>query len=223
MKAAVVTFPGSNCDDDTFDTLSRLVGFETKRVWHKDSVSFADFQLVVLPGGFSYGDYLRCGAIAALSPVMQGVKEFAEQGGLVLGICNGFQILCESRLLPGSLTLNEGRGFICRDTTLKTQASRAPWTSQMKAGENVRFPIAHGDGRYWIDDEGLAKLKEKQQILFTYTENPNGSTADIAGICNERGNVFGLMPHPERATEFRGQDGKKLWSAITQALQGART
>lgn len=222
MRAAVVTFPGSNCDDDTVDTLSRLAGFETERVWHKDVVSFSDYQLVVLPGGFSYGDYLRCGAMAALSPVMQGVKEFAGSGGLVLGICNGFQILCESRLLPGSLTLNEGRNFICRDTTLKTAASRAPWTSEMKEGEAIEFPIAHGDGRYWIDPGGLESLQKNNQILFTYAQNPNGSTGDIAGICNEKGNVFGLMPHPERATEFRSQDGKKLWAAITRALQGAQ-
>jgi phosphoribosylformylglycinamidine synthase len=222
MRAAVITFPGSNCDDDAVDTLSRLAGFQTDRVWHKEPASFDGYDLVVLPGGFSYGDYLRCGAIAALSPVMEGVKAFAESGGFVLGICNGFQILCESRLLPGSLTMNEGRNFICQDTLLKTAACRAPWTSEMQEGENVNFPIAHGDGRYWIDAEGLARLQKNRQILFTYAQNPNGSTADIAGICNEEGNVFGLMPHPERATELRSQDGKKLWASVAKAVQGIR-
>lgn len=221
MRAAVVTFPGSNCDDDTVYALNRFAGFQTDRIWHKERPSLGEHQLVVLPGGFSYGDYLRCGAIASLSPVMQSVKEFADRGGLVLGICNGFQILCESRLLPGTLTMNETQSFICRDVDLVTTAARAPWTSAMKDSETVRFPIAHGDGRSWIDEEGLARLQSGRQILFTYKQNPNGSTADIAGICNEKGNVFGLMPHPERATELRGQHGMKLWNSITQALKGA--
>lgn len=230
MKAAVVTFPGSNCDDDAFDTLSRLSGFQTQRVWHKDRVSFAGVELVVLPGGFSYGDYLRCGAMAALSPVMEGVKEFAANGGLVIGICNGFQILCESRLLPGTLTFNETQKFICKDVFLRVEQTIAPWTGLMKAGEIVSYPIAHGDGRYWIDETGLADIEKNGQVLLRYCNaqgqvakehNPNGSVANIAGIRNARGNVFGLMPHPERATEHRSRDGVKLWQSIQTALQGA--
>lgn len=222
MRAAVVTFPGSNCDDDAVYALSRLAGFETQRVWHKDSSAFDGVDLVVLPGGFSYGDYLRCGAIASLSTVMESVKAHAERGGLVLGICNGFQILCETRLLPGTLAMNEKQKFVCADAPLKTVNSRSPWTSEMKEGETVVFPIAHGDGRYWIDDAGLESLKTHKQILFTYTHNPNGSTADIAGICNEKGNVFGLMPHPERATDLRSQHGMKLWKSVAAAVK-ART
>jgi phosphoribosylformylglycinamidine synthase subunit PurQ / glutaminase len=220
MKAAVITFPGSNCEDDAFDTLSRVVGIATDRVWHKDSFDFSSHDLVVLPGGFSYGDYLRCGAMASLSPVMQQVRAFAEKGGFVVGICNGFQILCEAKLLPGALTLNEGKRFICRDVELKTQAVRSPWTSLLKEGEQVSFPIAHGDGRYWIDEAGLTALRNNRQILFTYSNNPNGSVADIAGVCNEAGNVFGLMPHPERATELGSRDGKKLWRAVIEAVEG---
>jgi len=219
MKAAVVTFPGSNCDDDAVYALSKFAGFETNSVWHKERPSFGEHQLVVLPGGFSYGDYLRCGAVASLAPVMQSVKEYAERGGLVLGICNGFQILCESGLLPGALTFNESQKFICKDVALKTTNVRAPWTSEMKVGEQVEWPIAHGDGRYWTDPDGLAKLQANKQVLFTYSQNPNGSVGDIAGICNERGNVFGLMPHPERATEFRSQHGMKLWKSITTSLK----
>ncbi len=214
MNTAVVTFPGSNCDDDARDTLARVMECSVKAVWHKDRLSFSDFDLVVLPGGFSYGDYLRCGAMASLSPVMEGIKEFAAKGGRVLGICNGFQILCEAGLLPGALTINAGQKFICKDVSLKVENSVAPWTCEWKVAEKAVFPIAHGDGRYWIDEAGLAKLKSQNQILFTYLENPNGSTGDIAGIRNEQGNVFGLMPHPERASELRSRDGLKLWKSI---------
>lgn len=217
MNAAVVSFPGSNCDEDAFDTLSRRLGVPTTRVWHKETNDFAGVDLVVLPGGFSYGDYLRCGAMAALSPIMQSVSSFADRGGFVLGICNGFQILCEAKLLPGALTLNESRRFICREVELKTRFVRAPWNSVLNPGETVHLPIAHGDGRYWIDPAGLEALEQNQQILFTYEDNPNGSVAGIAGICNERGNVFGLMPHPERAVE----QGKKIWDSVLQSVRSA--
>ncbi len=219
MKAAVVTFPGSNCDDDAVYALSRFGGFETRRVWHKEKADLSDVGLVILPGGFSYGDYLRCGAIAALSPVMESVKAFAHNGGFVLGICNGFQILCEAQLLPGTLTLNESRKFICQDVSLKAVHPRAPWTSEWKQNESLEFPIAHGDGRYWIDEPGLKQLRDNGQILLTYAQNPNGSVGDIAGICNDKGNVFGLMPHPERATELRSRDGLKMWKALATALK----
>lgn len=222
MKTAVITFPGSNCEDDAFDTLGRVCGFESRRIWHKDRADFSSTDLVVLPGGFSYGDYLRCGAIAALSPVIEDVKAFAAQGGRVIGICNGFQILCESGLLPGALTMNANRKFVCKDVPLRTTAARAPWTTLYAKDETVSFPIAHGDGRYWIDDTGLADLRAKNQILFTYVENPNGSVADIAGICNEAGNVFGLMPHPERASELRSRHGMKLWKSISENLGATR-
>ncbi len=217
MKAAVVTFPGSNCDEDAFDALSRCLGVATTRVWHKETNDFSGVDLVVLPGGFSYGDYLRCGAMAALSPIMQSVSAFAERGGFVLGICNGFQILCEAKLLPGALTLNESRRFICRDVVLKARFVRSPWNSLLGQGAAVTLPIAHGDGRYWIDPAGLEALEQKQQVLFTYEKNPNGSVADIAGICNEAGNVFGLMPHPERAVE----QGRKIWDSVLQSVRSA--
>ncbi|MBY0370995.1 phosphoribosylformylglycinamidine synthase I [bacterium] len=229
MKAAVITFPGSNCDDDAFDTLRRFGGFEVQRIWHKDRPSLEGVNLVVLPGGFSYGDYLRCGAMAALSPVMEEVKRFAEKGGLVLGICNGFQILCESRLLPGTLTMNESQKFICKDVSMRVEKSGGAWATGLQVGEVVSYPVAHGDGRYWIDEAGLGQLEHNGQVLLRYSDasgkvaadfNPNGSTANIAGICNERGNVFGLMPHPERATEHRSQHGLKLWKSIQTVLTG---
>jgi phosphoribosylformylglycinamidine synthase subunit PurQ / glutaminase len=219
MRAAVVSFPGSNCDDDAFDTLSRCLSIPTSRVWHKDTDDFSGVDLVVLPGGFSYGDYLRCGAMASLSPIMQSVSAFAHRGGLVLGICNGFQILCESKLLPGALTRNESQRFICREVTLKARHVRSPWTTLLKAGETLELPIAHGDGRYWIDAAGLEVLEQKKQVLFTYENNPNGSVGDIAGICNEQGNVFGLMPHPERATELGSRHGKKIWESVLKSVR----
>jgi phosphoribosylformylglycinamidine synthase subunit PurQ / glutaminase len=220
MKAAIITFPGSNCDEDARYTLAQQ-GFEVESVWHKQARTFENHQLVVLPGGFSYGDYLRCGAIAALSPVMDGVKKFADKGGAVLGICNGFQTLCEAGLLPGALVSNEKLKFVCKTVGLRVTGVRAPWTSELKSEEVLKIPVAHGDGRYWIDTDGLETLKKNQQVLFSYDENPNGSVGNIAGVCNEKGNVFGLMPHPERATDLGSKDGVKFWKSVIKNL-GAR-
>lgn len=218
MKAAVITFPGSNCDDDTVYTLGKA-GFEVDNLWHKDSPELSTYQLVVLPGGFSYGDYLRCGAIASLSPIMEKVKAYAKSGGMVLGICNGFQTLCEAGLLPGAVARNAGLKFICKDVPLKVATVSTPWTSEMKAGEVLVWPIAHGEGRYVIAEAELETLKKNDQIVLQYAPNPNGSVMDIAGVCNVEKNVFGLMPHPERATDLRSQHGGKLWASIRKALE----
>jgi phosphoribosylformylglycinamidine synthase subunit PurQ / glutaminase len=219
MKAGVVTFPDSNCDDDLRYTLEKVAGFETKMLWHKDSPSLADYDLICLPGGFSYGDYLRCGAMASLSPIMEKVKEFASNGGLVLGICNGFQILCEARLLPGALARNESLLFQCKDVPLKVESNSSPWTLEMKAGETLSYPIANGEGRFILGDEDFAKLSANGQILLTYVTNPNGSEHSIAGIANTQKNVFGLMPHPERASDLRSGDGMKLWASVTKFIK----
>lgn len=231
MKAGVVTFPGSNCDEDVSYVLEKLCEFQVDRLWHKDSTSLTGHDLIVLPGGFSYGDYLRCGAMASLSPIMEQVKAFAGRGGMVLGICNGFQILCEAGLLPGALARNESLNFVCRDVLLRTETAETPWTRDMKAGEVVRIPIAHGEGRYVASEADYEKLKTNGQILFTYCDakgkptkeaNPNGSVHNIAGVCNEAKNVFGLMPHPERATDLRSREGMKLWKSVVKTLQEKR-
>lgn len=220
-KAAVVTFPGSNCDDDLVYALEKTSHFSVAKLWHKDTPDLSGFDLVCLPGGFSYGDYLRCGSMASLSPIMGKVKEHAANGGYVLGLCNGFQILCESQLLPGALVRNINRGFVCSDVKLTVQTV-SPWTNQFKSKEVVSIPIAHGDGRYIIDETTLAKMKANGQILVTYVENPNGSLHDIAGVCNEGKNVFGMMPHPERATDLRSKDGRKFWASILHAMDTAK-
>lgn len=214
MKAGVITFPGSNCDDDVFYALEKLAGFSTKKLWHKDTVSLSDLDLVVLPGGFSYGDYLRCGAMASVSPIMERVKEFAGNKGKVLGICNGFQILCEVGLVPGALVVNESQSFLCKDVVLEVQNAESPWTVGMKKGEKVTYPIAHGEGRYVVEASDYEKMAANGQILLTYTDNPNGSFKSIAGVTNAEKNVFGLMPHPERASDLRSKDGMRLWNAI---------
>ncbi len=218
MKAGVITFPGSNCDDDVVDSLKRIGGFEVEKLWHKDTPNLDSFSLIVLPGGFSYGDYLRCGAMAARSPIMEKVIDFAHRGGFVLGICNGFQILCESGLLPGALVRNLNLNFICKDILVSVNDSDSPWTKMIEPHSHLRLPIAHGEGRYIIDEPGYEELVNNGQILFTYSENPNGSTHDIAGICNKTKNVFGLMPHPERATDLRSQDGMKIWNSLKSYL-----
>ena len=216
MKFGVVVFPGSNCDRDMQDALEQDLGANVEMLWHKDSdlSHFTTDDCVVLPGGFSYGDYLRCGAIAKFSPMMQSVIEFANKGGKVLGVCNGFQILCESGLLPGALLQNENQQFICKNVFIKTENSDA-----------LQIPIAHGEGRYFADDATLTKLENNKQILFRYCNeqgqvggagNPNGSTRDIAGICNDKRNVVGMMPHPERATSkaLNNIDGKKVFEIL---------
>lgn len=218
MKAAVITFPGSNCDDDCVFAL-RSLDFTVETLWHKDTPDLSGYQLVVLPGGFSYGDYLRCGAIAACSPIADSVRKYAEKGGMLLGICNGFQILCELGLVPGALAKNEKSTFVCNDVVTKVESAASPWTCESKEGELLKLPIAHGDGRYVVDEAEYATLKSRGQILLSYVENPNGSTFSVAGVCNEAKNVFGLMPHPERATDLRSRDGMKIWKSIIRHLK----
>jgi phosphoribosylformylglycinamidine synthase subunit PurQ / glutaminase len=209
MKFAVVQFPGSNCDQDCIHALNAIEGAAAQYVWHKDS-SLAAFDAVVLPGGFSYGDYLRCGAIARFSPIMRAVKSFAAAGGIVIGICNGFQILCESGLLPGALVRNRGLHFICEHVHVRVERHDSPFTNAAGAGATLRLPIAHGEGCYFADDAVLHRLEIEGRVLLRYCDasghttdaaNPNGSRDNIAGICNEGRNVFGLMPHPERACD----------------------
>ena len=218
MKVAVVTFPGSNCDDDCHHAFGAVLGQETVRVWHKETSLPSGVDLVVLPGGFSYGDYLRTGALARFSPIMTDVIRFANAGGNVLGICNGFQILCEAGLLPGALLRNKSLRFICDTTPIRVQNSRVALTSWCSDGQTLHVPIAHHDGNYYIDDTGLGRLMTEDRILFRYTDNPNGSVHDIAGIVNEGGNVFGMMPHPERIAEAElgGIDGRILLEGLCQ-------
>ncbi len=232
MKFAVIRFPGSNCDQDCVYALNTFAGAAADFVWHKDS-SLAGFDAVVVPGGFSYGDYLRCGAIARFSPIMKAVKEFAASGGLVIGICNGFQILCESGLLPGALVRNRGLHFICDHVFVKVEQSNTPFTSGIKPGTILNLPIAHGEGCYFADDATLASLEKDGRVLVRYCDaggkateasNPNGSRNNIAGICNEGRNVFGLMPHPERACDalLGSTDGATIFqSMIGSAAQQA--
>ena len=227
MNFAVLQFPASNCDQDAVHA-ARLLGHSANLVWHKDS-SLGAADAVIVPGGFSYGDYLRCGAIARFSPVMQAVKQFADNGGLVLGICNGFQVLCEAHLLPGALIRNRSLQFRCEQIFLKTVAHDSPFTSQIPAGKVLRVPIAHGEGCYFADADALAQLKANRQILWQYctaegavtdAANPNGAIENIAGICNARRNVAGLMPHPERACEplLGSADGRLIFEGMIQAL-----
>jgi phosphoribosylformylglycinamidine synthase len=214
MNIAVLQFPGSNCDQDAFHLFSSGLGLPTKYVWHKDT-TVGDADLVVVPGGFSYGDYLRCGAIARFSPVMEAVRKHAEKGGLVLGICNGFQILCEAGLLPGALIRNSSLEYRC--ITCELEVAEAGATFNPKAiGKRVRLPIGHGEGNYRIDEAGSARLEAKGQVLLRYVDNPNGSLGDIAGVRNEAGNVFGMMPHPDRAFErfHPSQDGLAVARAV---------
>lgn len=222
MKAGVITFPASNCDDDAIYALTHTGDVIVEKIWHKDSPDLRDYDLVVLPGGFSYGDYLRCGAVAAVSPVMVSVKSYAEQGGLLMGICNGFQILCEAGLLPGALVRNAGLRFICQDVTLRVEANNNPWLTGTSIGDNLVLPIAHGDGRYVLLDTEVTELKKNDQILLTYINNPNGSVSDIAGVCNASKNVFGLMPHPERACDLRSRHGKNFFDSLIGTIRKVR-
>jgi phosphoribosylformylglycinamidine synthase len=197
---AVVTFPGSNDDRDAVLALERL-GAEARAVWHAEPELPAGTAAVVLPGGFSYGDYLRCGAIARFAPVMGAVARFADDGGLVLGICNGFQVLCEAGLLPGVLRPNASLEFVCRDVALRVEHADNPFTARAQAGQKLRIPIKHGEGCYAADEALLAELEANRHVVLRYELNPNGSVAAVAGVTNERGNVFGLMPHPEHAVD----------------------
>ncbi len=224
MKAAVVVFPGSNCDKDCHRALKAVTGVEARLVWHKES-SLENFDLVILPGGFSFGDYLRTGAIARFSPVMNEVLRLIKRGSRVLGICNGFQILTEAGVLPGVLLRNRDLLFRCRDVHLKIENNTTAFTSEYGQGRVIRLPIAHGDGNYTIDDEGYRQLEDNAQIVFRYcapdgtlqaSDAPNGAKGNIAGIVNREGNVLGLMPHPERLAEaaLGGQDGRGVFESI---------
>lgn len=220
MKVAVIQFPGSNCDEDALHAIQGLPGMSAEMFWHKDA-SLGDAEAVVIPGGFSYGDYLRCGAIARFSPIMPAVREFAANGGLVLGICNGFQILCESGLLPGALIRNTCLEFRCLTVDLIVEDSTEHFRRDV-IGERLSLPIAHGEGNYRIDNEDLSEIEANGQVLFRYSPpggNPNGSINDIAGIRNKAGNVFGMMPHPERAVEqyHPSQDGRGVLKAFLQS------
>ena len=215
MKFGVVVFPGSNCDHDAWYAVSHNLGQQAEFIWH-DSASLGDADCVILPGGFSYGDYLRCGAIAKFSPVMQAVKRFAAEGGLVAGFCNGFQILTESGLLPGALVRNKNLKFICKDVRLITGTANSPFTGNLAKGQIVRAPIAHGEGLYYADEYTLDQLEAEDRIAFRYAENPNGSLRDIAGILNSGRNVLGMMPHPERASDplMGSTDGLAIFQSI---------
>jgi len=213
-------FPGSNCDHDAWYALNRNLGQPAEFLWH-DEASLGDVDVVILPGGFSYGDYLRCGAIAKFSPVMTAVKKFARDGGLVLGLCNGFQILVECGLLPGALIRNRGLKFICRQVRLRTETSRSPFTSRIEQGRILRLPIAHGEGCYYAEDRTLDELEAEDRVVFRYLDNPNGSLRDIAGILNAQRNVMGMMPHPERASDplMGSTDGLAVFESMAQVAQ----
>ncbi|OLP19082.1 phosphoribosylformylglycinamidine synthase I [Leptolyngbya sp. 'hensonii'] len=228
MKFGIIVFPGSNCDRDVAWVTGGLLQQPTRMVWHEES-DIADLDVVVIPGGFSYGDYLRCGAIARFSPVMQAVVAHAAQGKWVLGICNGFQVLTEAGLLPGALVRNRDLHFICDRVPVRIERTDLPWTRQYQVREVITLPIAHGEGSYYADSETLAALEQNGQILFRYctargepdgVANPNGSLSNIAGICNAQGNVLGMMPHPERAADpqLGGTDGMRLFEGLLTAL-----
>jgi phosphoribosylformylglycinamidine synthase subunit PurQ / glutaminase len=204
MKVGIVVFPGSNCDHDAWYAINRNVPgslhSEAEFIWH-DSADLSKVDAVLLPGGFSYGDYLRCGAIARFSPIMNAVKKFAANGGLVIGICNGFQILVEAGLLPGALLRNQDLKFVCREVTLRTETADSPFTAKLRKGQLLHMPVAHGEGRYFADEHTLDTLEAEDRIAFRYLDNPNGSMRDIAGILSRERNVMGMMPHPERACD----------------------
>jgi len=214
VKLGVVLFPGSNCDADALH-VGALLKVPTVELWHKDH-DLQGCDVVVLPGGFSYGDYLRCGAIARFAPIMDEVAKHAKRGGKVLGICNGFQILTEAGLVPGALLRNESLKFICQDVELEVVNTRSPFTKGLKQGDTLRMPIAHAEGNYFLDEDGLKRLEDNGQVAFRYRKNPNGALHDIAGVTNEAGNVLGMMPHPERACEamLGSADGLKLFQSL---------
>jgi phosphoribosylformylglycinamidine synthase subunit PurQ / glutaminase len=229
MKFGVVVFPGSNCDHDTYHVISKVIGQPVDFIWHKEE-EIDRYDAIILPGGFSYGDYLRTGAIARFSPVMRSVVEFARAGGLVLGICNGFQILCEAGLLPGALLRNRDLKFICGHINIRVESSDTPFTSACSAGQVISAPIAHGEGNYFCDQRTLDELEGEGRVIFRYCDasgrvtdesNPNGSLNNIAGICNRDRNVLGLMPHPERASEslLGSTDGRIILLSMADSLR----
>ena len=228
MKFGVVTFPGSNCDQDIIDVLSRVMGQPVENLWHKNQ-ELKGADMIILPGGFSYGDYLRSGAIARFSPVMQEVIQFAKKGGYVLGICNGFQILTEAGLVPGALLHNENLKFICRNIYLKPATSNSLLTSELDPNNALKIPIAHGEGNYFARPDVIKSIEDQDQVLFRYCDefgnvtpesNPNGSMHNIAGVCNAERNVFGMMPHPERAADaiLGNQDGVAIFESILKSV-----
>ncbi len=228
-RFAVIRFPGSNCDQDAYYTIKDVLGKPVDYVWHQET-SLKGYDVIVLPGGFSYGDYLRTGAVARFAPIMEAVRAYAERGGLVLGICNGFQVLCEAHLLPGALVRNASCTFLCKFVHLRVENAQTPFTNAYREGQVLRIPIAHGEGRYVCDETTLRELESERRILFRYTDaqgrnsadaNPNGSLAHIAGIANAGFNVMGMMPHPERAAEkmLGSADGKGVFESLIRAAQ----
>ena len=228
MKFGVIVFPGSNCDHDAYHVISKHVGQPVDFIWHRDT-DLSEYDAVIIPGGLSYGDYLRAGALARFSPVMNSVREFADEGNLVLGICNGFQILCEAGLLPGALIRNRNLHFICEHVNVRVETTETPFTNQLNGGSVLRIPIAHAEGNYVCDDETLDELQREDRIVFRYCDaqgvvsdaaNPNGSRDAIAGICNRDRNVLGLMPHPERACEdlLGSTDGRDIFRSLAATL-----
>jgi len=231
MKFGVIVFPGSNCDHDAYHVISKHVGQPVDFIWHRDT-DLRGYDAVIIPGGFSYGDYLRAGALARFSPVMNSVKEFAAKGKLVLGICNGFQILCEAGLLPGALIRNRELHFVCAHVNVRVESTRTPFTHELKPGSILSLPIAHAEGNYVCDDQTLAELKREDRIIFRYCDaqgqitdeaNSNGSRDNIAGICDRERNVLGLMPHPERACEdlLGSSDGREVFRSLAGTLAAA--
>jgi len=225
----VIVFPGSNCDHDAYHAMAHVMNAETKFLWHKDT-DLSDIDFLLIPGGFSYGDYLRSGAIARFSPIMQSVIEFAEKGGPVLGICNGFQILLEAGLLPGAMLHNKDLRFVCKQTHLRCETSDTLFTRNIEEGQVLQIPVAHGEGNYFTDDDQLKKLQDNDQIIFRYSDskgnvtdetNFNGSVDNIAGICNTQRNILGMMPHPERAADelLGNTDGRLIFESVLQAVQ----
>jgi phosphoribosylformylglycinamidine synthase subunit PurQ / glutaminase len=230
MKFGVIVFPGSNCDHDAYHVISKHVGQPVSFVWHRET-DLSAYDALILPGGFSYGDYLRVGALASFSPVMKSVKEFAARGGLVLGICNGFQILCEAGLLPGALMRNRDLHFRCEHVNVRVETADTPFTNELRRGDVLRLPIAHADGNYTCDEETLSELRREDRIVLRYCDaggratdeaNPNGSLDNIAGICNRARNVVGMMPHPERACEdlLGSTDGRGVFRSLAGTLAG---
>ena len=219
MKSAVIVFPASNCDRDAKVALEEMTGKPVRMVWHQDN-ELPEVDLVVLPGGFSYGDYLRCGAMASQSAVMKAVRAHADKGGMVLGICNGFQVLTESGLLPGALMRNAGLKFVCKPVTLSVEETQNAFARHYEKGQEIIVPIAHGEGNYYADEETLDRLEGEGRVVFRYKGNPNGSARDIAGILNDKRNVLGMMPHPERVVDpiTGGTDGRALFQSLIETL-----
>jgi phosphoribosylformylglycinamidine synthase len=233
VKFGIVVFPGSNCEHDVYHVVKHVLRHDAQFLWHKEESSFSAFDCLVLPGGFAHGDYLRCGAMARFSPIMTAVRKYADRGGLVWGICNGFQVLTEAGMLPGALMRNVNLQYICRDLYLRVERQDTAYTNRIKQGSVLKIPVGHGEGCYFAPDAVLQELEKKRQVVFRYCDdkgqivaagNPNGSLHAIAGVCNERGNVLGMMPHPDRCAEeiLGNADGRRIFDSIVHAWQQAR-